>query len=198
MKAVNVSPNHLSMRIPTDQEYDLLMDATHEDDSLSHWKKIFSWVNDKDNKYKFSAAWDRVVRGCFLPRCWCGSSDTNQNAIVGFRPAFTMAADALLSGIQNKGPFILGTLYMGGTPVRVPKAPTHDGDIADYIPGTKLELKDAISDPAYQVTAIKVADGVFVADRVLLKCISYLDIKEAISGSAVLTRAGKGITLWAN
>lgn len=29
------------MRIPTDEEWDLFMDAVHEDDSIAHWKGVF-------------------------------------------------------------------------------------------------------------------------------------------------------------
>ena len=53
---------------------------------------------------------------------------------------------------------------MGDKPVKVPQNPVYNGDIADYIPGAKLELRETLGDSAYQVTAIKVGK-VLIADR---------------------------------
>lgn len=174
--------NCLSMRIPTDQEFDLLMDMTHEDDSLSHWGKMFSWVNDEENKYKFPASL-RAVRGCHSARGWNYYRAANRRVNVGFRLAFDLEHGSLPPDIQDGEPVIIGTLFMDDAPVRVPQNPAYDGDITDYIPDAKLEMRPALDDPAYQVTAIKVADGVFVADRILLKNISYEDIEQSLAGA---------------
>ena len=64
---------------------------------------------------------------------------------------------------------------MDDQPVKVPVNPTEDGDIPDYIPGAKLKLGAPIQDAAYQVQAIKVGN-VLIADRVLLKNISWNDL----------------------
>lgn len=173
-----------AMRIPTDQEWDLLMDITHEDDTLSHWKDMFSWVNDKDNKHGLPASY-RAVRGCHSARYWNSYHASTQYVVVGFRPAFDLSSGALPSDIQDGKPVVIGTLYMDGVPVRVPQDPTYVGDIADFVPGAKLVMGPALDDPAYQVTAIKVADGVFVADRALLKNISYEDIEGVLNKAAV-------------
>lgn len=178
MQILDFKKANLSMRIPTDQEWDLLMDVTHEDDALSHWNGICSWVNDKENRWLPASL--RAVRGYLSARSWYGHYATHQNVSVGFRPAVDLDANTVPSDIEAGEAAVVGTLYMGNAPVRVPQNPTWNGDIADYIPGTKLEMRPALGDPAYQVVAIKVADDVFVADQVLLKLISYENIERAL------------------
>lgn len=168
------------MRIPTNQEYDRLMDVTCGNDAQSHWRDILSWVNDTDNSYNWKRSY-RAVRGCNYARYWDGGKATGRYVLVGFRPAFDLDAETLPSDIQNGDAAIIGTLYMDGKPVKTPYYPTMDGDIADYIPDTKLEMRPALDDPAYQVTGIFVGNGVFVVDRVLLKSISYLDIEQSLA-----------------
>ena len=172
MEKINAKAEKITMRIPTDQEWNLLMDVTHEDDALSHWKKMYSWVNDKENKYDLPAS-RRAVRGYYSARYWYINRATNQYVSVGFRPAVDLEPGVLSSDIRDGESAVIGTLYMDGKPVRVPQNPTWDGDIAAYVPGAKLEMRPALENPAYQVKAIKVADDVFVADRNLLKHISY-------------------------
>ena len=179
MEKINAKAEKITMRIPTDQEWDLLMDVTHEDDSLSHWNKMFSWVNDKENKYDLPASC-RAVRGYSSARLWYNYFASNLYVGVGFRPAVDLEPGALSSDIRDGESVVIGTLYMDGKPVRVPQRPIWDGDITDYIPGAKLEMRPALDDPAYQVTAIMVDVGVAVADRNLLKCISYVDIEKAL------------------
>lgn len=50
-------------------------------------------------------------------------------------------------------------------------SPTKYGDVVKYLPGAKLEFRQAIDDADYQIRAIKVG-GVLIADRVLLAYIS--------------------------
>ena len=167
----------MKMRIITDQEYDLLMDVTRQKDALSHWKDMLSWVNDTDNRYRMSAS-HRAARGYRSPRFWHHYHAGSQGVNVGFRPAFDMDADSLPTDTQDGDTVVIGTLYMDGVPVRVPKMPTAEGDIEDYIPGAELEMWSALEDPAYQVKAIKLHDGVFAADRNLLKNVSYMVISK--------------------
>ncbi len=75
---------------------------------------------------------------------------------------------------------------MDSKPVKVPQSPTRNGDIPDYIPGAKLEMREALDDPSYQVQAIKAGD-VLIADRVLLKNISWDDIAETIETAEPIT-----------
>ena len=97
---------------------------------------------------------------------------------VGFRPAFEVLHPDPLT---PDGTIItVGPLYMDGKPVKVPQNPTQNGDVSDYIPGAKLEMREALDDPSYQVKAIKVGD-VLVADRVLLKNLSWDDLMSSIA-----------------
>ena len=156
-------------RLPTYEEWDALMDIVSESNKLAHWKDMYFWCQDESTVW----ALNRAVRGYRSARCWGEHTATNRNVYVGFRPAFdVLTTDHLVSD----GTLITaGTLYMGGQPVRVPQNPICNGDIADYIPGTKLEFRAALEDPAYQIQAIKVGN-ILIADRSLLKNISWEDL----------------------
>ena len=167
----------MKMRIPTAEEWDKFMDVVCEDNSRSHWKNMRSWVNDSDFEDKYPSY--RAYRGCHSARFWSYYYASYRNENVGFRPAFDiLETDALVSGLRDGDTVTVGTLYMGGKPVKVPQNPTYDGDIADYILGAKLEMRDALADPAYQVTAIR-AGNVLIADRCLVRNISYDDTQTA-------------------
>ena len=178
MKVLDIKTGSVPMRIITDTEYDRLMDVTQENNALSHWASMLSWVNDTDNRYHLASDC-AACRGYFSARYWNDYYALSQFVAAGFRPAFDLAADALPPDIQDGEAVIIGTLYMDGIPVRVPKYPVWDSDIADYISGAKLEMRPALENPAYQVTAIRVGN-VLVADRNLLRNISYLDIEQAL------------------
>ena len=170
----------MKMRIPTTQEWDKLMDAVNENNNRAHWKKIFSWVYDPDFEKRASS--ERVYRGGPSARNFDWSSSGRRNMGLGFRPAFdVLETDALTSGLQDGDTAVIGTLYMGNKPVKIPQNSVYKGDITDYIPGAKLEMREALADPAYQVTAIRVGD-VLIVDRCLLRDISYDDIQTACAG----------------
>lgn len=118
-----------------------------------------------------------AVRGCYLGRLWYDYSAMYQSVHVGFRPAFDLEPDALPPDFKDGETVIVGTLFMGDAPVRVPQNPTWKGNIITYTPDAKLEIRPALDDSAYQVTAIMVDVGVAVADRNLLKFISYVDLE---------------------
>lgn len=180
MKEIDVKNMRLVMRIPTDQEYDRLIEATGGNNSLMHGDWMYSWVNDKNDKYKLLAS-ARAARGYGVVHRWAHYYTAAYRSVsVGFRPAFDLTVDALPYDIQDGDKLIIGTLYMNGKPVHVPQELTEDGDIVDYVPGEKLEMRPALEDPAYQVTGIFVGSGVLVADRILLKNISYLDIEKSL------------------
>lgn len=157
------------MRMPTCAEYSLLADVAKEDNDIMHWEDVFSWCQDVDRKYPSY----RAVRGYLLARFWHGSTASDRSANVGFRPAMDiLTADTL----GNDGTIVTaGTLYMSGLPVKVPQNPVWKGDIPDYAPHAKLELREALDDPAYQMKVIRVGN-VLIADRVLLKNISWNDL----------------------
>lgn len=164
----------LNMRIPTNEEWDRLMDVTHEDNAITHWKDVLSWIHNKASENTLC----RVARGYFSVRYWHSCYAEVRSVHVGFRPTFEGTNTDTLPLDKNKT-VIIGTLYMDGSPVRVPKNPVWNGDIADYVSGATLNFGPALDDPAYQVRAIKVGD-VHIADRVLLKNISYEDLEKAL------------------
>ena len=156
-------------RLPTCAEWDALVQATGGNNTIIHWDRMYSWCRDADPDW----ASPRAVRGYYSARSWLNNSATYRYVHVGFRPTFEVLHPDPLT---PDGTIItVGTLYMDGKPVRVPKNPTWDGDIPDYAPGTKLELRETLDDHAYQVQAIRVGD-VLIADRILLKNISWEDL----------------------
>lgn len=175
----------MDMRIMFDYEWNRLVDLTDGDDAKIHWKGMASWVNAPENKRNLPPAY-RANRGCNSAHFWYYDSASIRGICLGFRPACIPASDTLISEVKEGESTVIGTLYMGGKPVKVPKKPTWDGDVEDYIPGATLEMREALEDPAYQVTGIRV-EYAFIADRCLLKKISYEDIESAIFTTNTLT-----------
>lgn len=167
------------MRIPTDEEWDLFMDAVHEDDSIAHWKGVFSWTNAPS----FADSSSRMVRGYNEARFRGFNGMYSRYAGIGFRPAFDSLPSELTDSMADGQLAVVGTLYMAGKPVCVRKKREsfflENDDIANYVPDAKLEMRPALEDPAYWLTAVKVG-SILVSARVPLKNISYADIKEAL------------------
>lgn len=157
------------MRMPTCAEYSLLADVVKENNDIMHWEDIFSWCQDVDKNYPSH----RAIQGYHSAHFWYNNPVSYRLVNVGFRPAMDiLTADTL----GNDGTIVTaGTLYMRGQPVKVPQNPVWDGDIPDYAPHAKLELREALDDPAYQMKVIRVGN-VLIADRVLLKNISWNDL----------------------
>lgn len=157
------------MCLPTCEEWDRMVDIVDGDDAVMHWRKMFSWCQDMDKDYPEG----RTTRGYYSARLWGYNSTSYRYANLGFRPAFEpLSTDSLVS---DGAVVVAGTVYMNGNPVINPASPTWYGDIPNYLPGAKLEMREALGDPAYQVKAIKVGN-VLIADRVLLKSISWEDL----------------------
>ena len=162
------------MRLPTCEDYDLLATAAKENNDTMHWLDMFSWCQDVDPVL----ASYRAVRGCRSARYRNYGNALGRFVYVGFRPAVEILN---LDPLAPDGTIVtVGTLYMDGKPVKVPKNPAWHGDISDYIPGAKLEMREALDDPDYQVNAIKIGD-ILIADRVLLKDISWDDLMSSIA-----------------
>jgi len=189
----------LRMRIPTFTEVSALMQITKGAYRSVNWKNIYSWVDDpRFDKRPNVKMCCEYSSGLY----WTCTLASNRLFTVGFRPAFEIEKSVAAS-IRDGSTVIVGTLYMGDEPVKVPQQPVTSKDvlgyiavsmsqqpkasrnIAEYIPGSPLKLQDALNDPAYQITAIK-AGNVLIAEKVILKLISYNDIIEALTGSAPL------------
>lgn len=168
------------LRIPTDEEWDRLIDLTNGNNSRMHWWKMQSWVDGNNARYRIERGF-RATRGGSTRRAdrWSFYTADYRNNYTGFRPVIQYKT---LGTLFREGETItVGTLYMDNKPVRIPKNPIRDGDVVNYIPGATLELREMLQDADYQVSAIYLGNGVFVADRNLLTMISYDDIEHGLS-----------------
>lgn len=162
-----------------------LCDATNEQDSLMHWENMGTYVTHPSYPElgDGSCTWHThmgyvktYLRTAQLQR---GCRKLND---CGFRPSFEGKDSESIDAQHEIGDYItIGTLYMGDTPVKVPQNPVEGGDIMEYIDGTKLTLREALDDEAYQLKAFYTGAGTFVADRVMLIQISPRDVFEALS-----------------
>ena len=155
------------MRLPIYGEISQLDAITKRRRNLSmHWQRMYSWCLNKQLEDERFCAACGYFSGKFVN--WVNS--TYRYSTVGVRPVFEpVDPDSL--GLDGSV-ITVGTLFMDGQPVKIPRKPTEKGDIPDYIPGSMLELRDCLEDSDYQVRAIKVGD-VLIADRVIVKNISW-------------------------
>lgn len=153
--------------LPTSSDWDRLVDVTHGNDFIMHWRDVLSWCRDSET----NSAFCRTIRGYSSAR-YGEEFGKHRDSLVGFRPAVRLPSP----GTSPDGALItIGTLYMNGKPIRVPTNPTWSGNIISYVPNVKLELRAPIQNAAYQVKAIKVGN-LLIADRVMLKNISWDDL----------------------
>lgn len=106
----------MEIRIPTNKEYDKLVELTDGDNEKMHWEEMCSWVNDTENKPKLPE-WARAVRGYHSARGWgwYHGSATSRHVYVGFRPAIEVLPTDTL---PSEGELcVIGTLYMDEKPV---------------------------------------------------------------------------------
>ena len=153
------------VRMPTCAEWDRLVDIVQKDNGKMHWGKMYSWCMDRDKDYSSS----RAVRGYNSARLWHYNNAAYSSPYVGFRPAFI----PLTPDDTGNGQVVpVATLYMDGKPVLVPRYPVMGGGVQKYRKGAKLEFREPLNNPRYQIQAIKV-DGIYIADRNILCCISW-------------------------
>lgn len=175
-----------AIRLPTCQEWDDFMgiEAVSERNEVAHWKGLYSWCHDEYPRHTLN----RAVRGWVTARNWNYHSSSFRFSFTAFRPAFEFE-DANATG-EDGALFTVGTLYMDGQPVKVPQSPICGpyGDVSDYALGTKLEIRKALSDPVYQVQAIK-SGSILMTDRNLLKTISWDDVQSACAWQPALDSA---------
>lgn len=172
---------YVKMRNITAKEWDKLVRATDGNDKRIHWKGMFSHVGPRESKDILYPS-HRLIMGCIAPNHAEGATPTARSEKIGFRPTVrSFNSEVSMSGIKEGDTAVIGTLYMNGKPVPVPETPTYDGDITTYSWGAELEMRRPIDDPHYQVIGIYIGDGVFAADRNLLKHISSESIYTALN-----------------
>lgn len=118
-----------------------------------------------------------------------GESNGWETAILssfGLRPAFEFMNPEDYSDVKVGDVVVMGTLYVGDDPVKVPTNPVWNGDITPYDEEqanitTKITLGAALDNADYQMKAVYVGNGVFVCDRVMLNFISWNQINAALS-----------------
>lgn len=175
----------VKLRNITSEEYNLLCDATNEDNGLMHWSNMYSIT---DTIYNENASL-RVVRGCDSARVFYYYSVSGYGYLGygGFRPAFkALAPDTDCADLSVGDVVVMGTLYVGGEALKVPTNPRNSGDVTAYDKDysgivSQITLGETLEDTAYQVKAVYVGDGLFVCDRVMLNYISWNQINAALS-----------------
>lgn len=183
--SINEADTESKMWLPKDKEWDRLVELTDGDNDIMHWDAMGAWtekhLRSRADASEVPPKEITAYRGHLSVMAKYRALRRCRNAHIGFRPAYIQSPYTQLFARAREGESaVIGTLYMGGKPVKVPQNPTWYGDIEDYIPGASLEMRKAMDDPAYQVTGIRVGD-VFIADRCFLKNISYEDIENALS-----------------
>lgn len=166
----------MKMHMITNAEWNCLADLTDGDDTIMHWGAMYSLVADVEDQYLLGPR-RCAIRGNLSARHWNRDNIATRSRDIGFRPTIEDPGPSILPpNIPDGSIVVIGALFMGGKPVRIPQKPTREGDITDYVPGAVLRIKAPLDDPAYMVTGIKHGSRVYV-DRCLLRNISQKDIK---------------------
>jgi len=78
-------------------EWDNILDATGEDDSLWHWENVFFW-GQETSKYGTSRPVNKACRSNLSARCWSYDLASGRDPALGFRPALEpLVPDSLIS-----------------------------------------------------------------------------------------------------
>lgn len=160
----------VAMRTLTSELYDGLGVVTKWDDGLMHWRNMFSWTDDASGRvlsYK-------LIRGYFAAMALDDAVAHDTFEYIGLRPVFEIVDADFCTSLKVGDVVVMGTLYVGDRPVKVPQHPTYDGDITSYGQNntSKITLGLALEDEGYQMKAVYIGDGLFVCDRVMLNWIS--------------------------
>lgn len=159
-------------------QWDLMVNylnyQTKELDDIIHWKNMFSWCQEREEGLC-------SIRGYSSASLWYNYWFNHRGRSVGFRPVFipldpnTLQPDpAILDELNNGQTISLGSFYFDNKIMHVPQDPTKDGDIPNYTPGTDISFRSLKSGYGFQVIKLP---GILIADRVLVKNISWEDLK---------------------
>lgn len=132
-----------------------------EMDVPMHWRKMYSWVSDVGLRVGF------LRKDFFAESRPCTSSE-----LIGFRPMFPGRPE-IPDGVLLPAE----TLCVNDNPIKIPSNPVWDGDIPNFHRGSRIEFREPLKDPKYQIMAYSIG-GKLIADRCVLKNISWDDAKE--------------------
>lgn len=165
------------MDIPTKYEYDRFLRFTDGHKNLTHWRGVYSWVSTVNSTQRQDYRQMRGAKHASSKTCRHISSCDEQCA---YRPAFDCETpDELPDDIKAGDIIIIGTLYMNDDIVRVPQE-YNVADIPMYEKGAKLFLREPTDAPDVNVWGVYIGYGTFIADRPILKNISFTDIEKAL------------------
>lgn len=159
---------NFKVKMPTCAEWDRLADIVRGDNAKMHWNEMYSWCTDQDEVNPLTRAIRGFSSSHHLDYCY---ADVKSD--VGFRPVFVPPTHDVT---ENGRIILIATLYMDGKPVFVPQNPMWTWEIQQYREGAKLEFREPLDDPQYQIRAIAV-DGIYIADQNLLRSISWNELK---------------------
>lgn len=167
------------MRIPFVSEYEGMVDIVECENAVMNWQDMGSITVDADNRRHNPSKGESpiIIAGGSGALSFETIPMDERRDNAGFRP--------IVTGINmfnvTAGQVVpIGTLYMDGNPVRVPKYPLDGGNIAAYIPGTKLQMRESLDDEDYKVYGIYIGGNAFIADRVLLTGVSATDLSSGV------------------
>ncbi len=161
-----------------------------EDTEQLNWRYIWSWCQeavgsddpDRTLSEKLSPPDHRLVRGCVRSNSSSVAHVNARGSHLGFRPILEPVNPETLepdldrwADLPDGESIPLCSLYIDDVPIYIPQAPTDEGDIPDYTPGSRIHLGWMDGDPAKHVHMIK-CGPIFVADRNLLKNVSWDDL----------------------
>lgn len=165
------------IRIPTYEEYSALCLATNEDNAVMHWSSL-SWVEGGSQNASNSDY--RTMRGGYNALDAINSHVSCCNSATFFRPAFDcLTPEELPEDLDLGDIIVVGSLYMNGFLVRVNQQFGIE-HVPHYWRDTPLKLGNAIDAPDCTIWGVYVGDNVFVADRPLIRGISYAEIQNAL------------------
>ncbi len=179
---VTINGQLFAVRLPTGgayhgapSEWDSMLDILGEKNPAFHSKNILSWCQDTAS----DAPDCRVYRGQLTARHWNNTYHYRSYPHVGYRPVLepldpdTLMPDtSKLQDIQDGTILTMGSFYVNGMPVPLPKDPVWCGDIPQYMENKTLTIGDTDADPKNQLRFIK-CGSLLWCDRNLMTNMSW-------------------------
>ena len=166
--------------LPTVEMWNAAIAATDAQDYALHWSGIYSWCQKQVT--------------CDPEMCTCVGGGTvhatnfcdpsERSSAIGYRPALIPLDPTTLEPSPGRLAYVkdgsllqMGTLHMDGVPLLHPGRPSKEDDIPSFTPGAALSIGDTDNFPLTRLCWIKTGDFL-ISDRVLLKDISWNDLKD--------------------